>query len=236
MFSHRLETWIASLLAGLLIASSAWAGSFTDNFDSGASSLWENNVGNWSASSGVYSAGTISNFPSAASALPWVLDDFTLEFDINDVQDGGVWLRSSVSAGSIGRVGVLLVTGAGAGALYWHVVTDGSNYGSSLNPVGGLFTPGASDAHFRIEVSGSTYSVYLDGATVAAATLIDGSFASGKVALYDFSDQTFDNVILTGAGVMPVPEPGTWAMLLAGLLAVGEVVRRRNARLQRKHT
>jgi len=226
MSTYRICTQGAGLLAGLLLGSAAWSGTFTDDFNAGASSYWENNSGNWSATGSVYSATDPANFPSAASALPWVLDDFTLEFDINDVQDGGVWLRSSESAGSIGRVGVLLVTGV-SGGLYWHVVTDGSNYGSSLNFVGGLFNAGSTDSHFKVEVSGSTYSVYLNGATDAVSVLDTGAFASGQVALYDFSGQTFDNVSLTGAGVTPVPEPETWLMLLAGLGLLGITSRRR---------
>ncbi len=226
MTLHRKFVRAVALSAGLLLGSSAWAGTFTDSFESGASPSWGNNFGGWVAAGGVYSAGNPSNFPGAASALPWVLDDFSLEFDVNDVQDGGVWLRSSAAPGSIGRVGVLLVTGVGGG-LYWHVVTDGGNYGASLGAVGGLFTPGVSDPHFKVDVSGSTYSVYVDGGAVPVAVLNSGAFASGQVALYDYSAQTFDNVVLSGTGVLPVPEPEAWVMLIAGLGVLGTTLRRR---------
>ena len=96
---------------------------FNDNFDTGASPLWGNESGSWSDSSGVYRASVPDNFPNAHSSLPFNLTDFSVELNINDVADGGVWLRSEAAAGTtIGRTGVLLITGVGGG-LYWHNVT-----------------------------------------------------------------------------------------------------------------
>jgi hypothetical protein len=147
---------------------------------------------------GIYSALALSNFPNGHTSLPFSLVDFSIEFDITDVQDGGVWLRSAPASTSIGRTGVLLVTGGNSGTwagLYWHIVTSGS-YGANLNGVGGLFTPGVTDTHIRLEVSGDTYSAFLDGSSAPVTTLTTTAFASGQVALFDLSKQTFDNVVV----------------------------------------
>jgi len=215
------STVVAAAIAALAATTpAAHAAVFSDNFETGASALWGNEVGAWAAASGVYAATAPGNFPSAASSLPWTIDDFVVEFDVNGIDDGGAWLRSSNSAGSIGRVGVLMVMAGGN--LYWHEVTDGSNYGASLSEVGGIFSPGQ-NAHFRVVVSGDEYKVYIDGDSSPASSLTTGAFANGRFALYDNSAQTFDNVVLTAA----IPEPETFALMLAGLAVIGVAAWRR---------
>ncbi len=190
---------------------------FSDNFDSGASPMWGNEVGAWSAAGGVYNAASPGSFPNAYSSLPFDLGDFSIDVDINGVSDGGIWLRSAAAPGSpIGIQGVLLVTGAGATGgtgLYWHQVNNGTTYGAALNAVSGLFAAG-SNPHIRVEVSGNTYSAFVNGSSTAATTLTTGLFTSGRVALYDFSSQTFDNVVIN-----VVPEP--LSITGCGLVAIG---------------
>lgn len=208
---------ICACAAQVRVEAQSW---FSDSFDTGTSVLWGSEIGNWSAAGGVYSASSPGNFPNAHSSLPFVLTDFTVELDINNVQDGGVWLRSSTATGtSVGRSGVLLVTGVGGG-LYWHIVLAGGSYGSSLNPVSGLFTPGVSDPHLRIDVQGDTYSAFVNGAPTPATTLTTAAFASGQIALYDFSGQTFDNVSV-------VPEPSIALLLSLGLAGFARGLQRR---------
>ncbi len=193
---------------------------FSDNFDTGASVQWGNEFGSWGDVGGVYSAGSGSNFPNSHSSLPFNLTDFTIEVDINDVEDGGIWLRSAPSVSPIGRIGVLLVTGGGASGdtgLYWHVVT-GTGYGSAFGIVTGLFTPGVSDPSIRVTASGNTYSAFVNGSALPATTLIDSNFTSGQVALYDFSGQTFDNVVLSDSS--SVPEPSSMILLGFSLFCV----------------
>ncbi len=167
---------------------------FHDDFAGGASPLWGNEVGNWAAAGGAYAAQAPSNNPPTYTGLPFVVDDFTFLVDVQQLQDGGIWLRSADN-----NNGILLVTGGNGGAgtgFYWQVVTAGSA-SAQMNPVSGLFVPGVSNAHLRVEVRGSTYAVYVDHAATPATTLTSSAFANGRVGLYDFSAQTFDNVTLS---------------------------------------
>jgi hypothetical protein len=206
---------------------------FVDRFDSGASALWGNEQGNWGAERGFYRAANPSTFPNARSLLPFMLRDFTVEFDAIDISDGGPWLRSAAAPGSsVGQSGVLLVLGGLGGTgdgLYWHV-THGGGYGAILNERRGLFTPGVSDAHIRVTVQGDTYSAFVNGSATAASTLVTPLFAEGFTGLYgywprrDLPAPGFDNFELNPQAI---PEPGTWALLSAGLAACVVVGRQR---------
>ena len=189
LLDARIEVYAPAVAAATL---------FSDNFDSGASASWGNEVGNWADAEGVYSAQLPSNNPATYTSLPNELGDFSLELDINNTQDGGVWLRASGSGGSPSN-GVLLVTGGDGGTgtgLYWHTISNGVG-SAALNRVNGLFTPGVSDAHLRITVVGDTYQVFVNGSATAATTLTTSAFTTGRVGLYDYSGQTFDNVVLS---------------------------------------
>ena len=186
---------------------SAWAQIlFTDSFDTAASPLWSNLRGGWFVANGVYAASQPNNNPPTFSGLPFVLQNFAVDVDINQVADGGLWLRSDAS----GTNGVLLVTGGngwGSGvrggnagrSLYWHVITQ-ANYNNppKLNEVFNVFNPGVDNVHLRIEVMGNQYSAFLNGSTNAITSLVetDNTYSSGIVGLYDFSTQTFDNFVL----------------------------------------
>ncbi len=207
----------------LIVGSSAHAALFFDDFNSGASDQWGNQRGSWFASGGAYDSALPSNAPVTYSDVPFELTDFTLDVDVNNLQDGGIFLRSSYNGGS--ESGVLLVTGgngqAGTG-LYWHVVQNGS-YSGKLNEVGGLFTSGVSDVHLTVKVTGSLFEAFVNGSSTAATTLSDTTFTSGRAGLYDFSaNQTFDNFQIDA-----VPEPATLAAVGLGLAGLS---RRRRSR------
>ncbi len=155
---------------------------------------WGNQVGAWTATGGIYYATVPSSSPPTYTSLPTTLADFSFDVDVNKLQDGGVWLRSSTN-----QNGVLLVTGGHSGTgtgLYWQIVNNGVS-SSPINEVTGLFTPGVSNAQLHIVVAGTSYAVYLNGSTTPATTLTTSQFLSGQVALYDNSNQTFDNVSLS---------------------------------------
>jgi len=180
---------------------------FTDNFDAGASVQWSNLRGSWATTGGVYYATIPNNIPPTFTGLPFTLQNFAIDVDINQVADGGIWLRCDPT----GTNGVLLVTGGngwGSGnrggnagrSLYWHVITP-ANWSNPqiLNEAFNVFTnPGVQNVHLRVEVVGNSYSVFLNGSTTAATTLIEtnGTYSTGNVGLYDFSTQTFDNFVL----------------------------------------
>lgn len=217
-FSRITSVSVISLLLINAASFELFAGViFTDDFNSGPSPQWGNESGSWTAAGGVYSATTPANWPDARSVLPFVLSDFIVEFDINDIGDGGILLRGS----SDGENGVLLITGGygwgfnnmgpfSGNSLYWHQRVGGVS-APPENPVNNLFTPGVTDARLRVEVSGDTYSVFLSGNPNPITTLTTNFFSSGRVGLYDFSSQTFDNLVLSVPD--PVPEPS--ALLLA---------------------
>jgi hypothetical protein len=205
-FIHCFRIGFTTALMFLSVSASAQI-IFTDTFDSGASPLWSNLRGNWTASSGTYYATQPNNLPPTYSGLPMVLQNFAIDVDINQVADGGIWLRCDAS----GTNGVVLVTGGngwGGGnrssnagrSLYWHVITH-ANYNNppKLNEAFNVFAnPGVDNVHLHIEVVGNLYSVFLNGSSTATTSLLetDNSFSSGRIGLYDFSTQTFDNFVL----------------------------------------
>jgi hypothetical protein len=222
--------------AALLATACAFASSsapattlFFDDFNSGASSAWGNQRGNWRVTGGVYDATNPSNNPvtySDVTTFP-ALTDFIVDVDVNAVDDGGIWLRSNFNGGSIN--GVLLVTGGGGGnnnGLYWHTVVNGG-FSPILNNV---IQPGlqGTNHHLRIMVTGNTYSAYLDGAGSPFTTLTIALFTSGAAGLYDFSPtsgassplgQTFDNFRISA-----VPGPAIGAGLPGLVLAFSGVL------------
>lgn len=233
MLQHPTFRWICVglLLAagGTLVEATCHAGIvFSDNFNAGASAAWGNERGNWRAVDGVYDATNPSNNPltySSVTTLPG-LTDFAVDVDVNDLDDGGVWLRSNFNGGSIN--GVLLVTGGSGGSnngFYWHVVQNGSA-GAILGSVNYAGAQG-NDFHLRIEVIGNTYSLFVNGAATPLTSITSSTYASGRVGLYDFSPtsgvstsrgQTFDNFQVTD--LTPVPEPSSLALLSMGALGL----------------
>ena len=168
---------------------------FQDDFASGPSSLWGNESGGWTGSGGSYYATEPNNNPCAFSSLPFNLTAFSVDFDINSVSDGGIFLRASPAPGTaLGIQGILLnfKVPAGGPRLYWHVFY-GTNGSGALNLT---YLDYGTTPHVHVEVVGDTYAAYVNGSTEAATTLRTNVFSSGRVALYDFSDQSFSNFVL----------------------------------------
>src|SRR5690349_9770240 len=108
---------------------------FSDDFASGPSSLWGNESGDWTASSGAYFATAPNNQPNAYSSVPYDLRNFAVDFDINDVSDGGIFLRATPEpATPCGIKGILLNFKVPGGArVYWHIFYDGTDASPPLN-------------------------------------------------------------------------------------------------------
>jgi hypothetical protein len=137
---------------------------FFDDFNSGASSAWGNESGNWTAAGGVYRAQVPDNVPNSRSLLTTFpsLTDFSVTVDVISGRDGGVWLRATNDGSQLGVTGVLLIFLNDAGhpnTLFWHDVSN-SAYGDELNKVENLplgnFT-------LRIDVKDNMYSAYVNG-------------------------------------------------------------------------
>jgi len=234
-------TALGALLAASILAAPAEAAViFEDNFDAGASAAWGNQRGNWRDGGGVYDATNPSNNPTTYSDVTTLTDltDFTVEVDVNDLNDGGIWLRSSFSGGSAS--GVLLVTGGSLGSFngfYWHTVQN-DVFSGLINPQGFDGAQG-SDVHLRVTVVGNLYSLFVNGSDTALTTLTTSLFTSGSVGLYDFSPisgasdprgQTFDNFVVSVRDPVPgVPEPASLALVAAGLAGAAFLRRRRKA-------
>jgi hypothetical protein len=185
---------------------------FSDNFDSGASAQWGNQVGSWAASGGVYDATSPSTTPDARSLLPFNLSDFEVDVDTTQIGDGGVWLRATNAPGTtVGATGVLLVISPDQDDIYWYVVTDGSSYGSPINSAS--LSPKTHS--YRIIVSGNVYSVFVAPQPTARTTLTTSAFSSGLTGLSDFQADGFDNFVLTDDS--GVPEPATFGLAALGL-------------------
>lgn len=188
---------------------------FYDDFEAGADPAWGNEYGDWVAVDGVYTSTLQTNDPPTYTSVTTLPDltDFAVDVDINGVRDGGIYLRSERCDNGLVD-GVILVVGGNLGTYngcYWHV-GDCNGYSPQLNAVD---IPGlqGSDAHIRIVVSGDFYRAYLNGGTVPITTLTTDAYSSGKVALYEFFDQSFDNVeislIPTGVSDADLPRPGS---------------------------
>lgn len=185
---------------------------FFDNFENPAftAAYWGNERGDWGASGGVYNAGSPGNSPPTYSSVNGLtnLTDFIVSLDVNDVSDGGIWLRSNYTGAAAS--GVLLVIRNDA--TYWHIVQN-EDYGSGLNWV---YSSVGANAGLKIVVSGNTYSLYVNGGTSPFATLTTDMFASGGVGLYDrFPLMSFDNFMVSN-----VPIPGAVWLFGAGLIGL----------------
>ncbi|MCA9399522.1 MAG: PEP-CTERM sorting domain-containing protein [Candidatus Omnitrophica bacterium] len=202
---------------------------FSDDFTSGANAAWGNEAGNWSASSGVYSASSLNNGSSLTYSSVTSLSsltDFKVDVDVQTLDDSGIWLRSTDN-----NNGVLLVLGGFGGSfqgMYWHEI-QGGTISSALNAVV-IGSVQGTNGHVTVNVVGNTYNAYWNNTLVT--TLNSSAFSSGKVALYDNSPvTTYDNVAISN--FLPaadqrgssVPEPATIALFASGL--AGMAVRRR---------
>ena len=84
------------ILAGLLVLGGlgvGHAGAVIYDFATNPPPDWGNEHGNWKADGG-YFAQSPTNNPATYSSLPWVFSDVTVEVEVRDVSDGGIFLRT----------------------------------------------------------------------------------------------------------------------------------------------
>jgi len=248
---------LAVVLGGLVTISAAQAHAafvFTDKFKP-PSALWNDASGSWTASKGDYYAQHPNNNPEALSSLPYVFgnvnDTFTVK--VNDLGDGGIYLKSSTSSDYV----LLVLGGAGYGqgqrgpgrgtSAYW---ADAANPGALFDDDASAFTPGSSYT-LKLTVKKGVFTAYehVGKSYVDITSFTYPSLTSFTFGLYDDQPntttasgfgpaQSFSSLRLTSStavtgGVGPfgpapgVPEPSTWAVMMLGLGATGAALRAR---------
>ncbi|MDQ2842493.1 MAG: hypothetical protein M3Y72_15890 [Acidobacteriota bacterium] len=237
------------LVGAAALPASAATVSFSDNFTPSPSPLWNNYAGNWTDTSGQYYAQAPNNNPSTYSGLPYQVTDYTLTVTLNNLGDARIWVRGNgtdqLSGSSTDANGIALILGGngyGQGnrvgnadtSVYW--VAPGM--GSAVNELKGVFTPG--DAYtIRVTAVGDTFSAYVNNSSTPVTTLVDSSFAYGKVGLYDDQPNgltrsgfgpptTFSNFSLQGTVYsIATPEPASLLLAIAGVARATLISRRK---------
>jgi len=197
------RNWLSRAAGGIMVlllaVNPALAGtSFCDSFANKNDPAWGDQDGSWTIAKHKYYATMPNNNPLAYTDLVdyQSLKNFTLDVTVNDVYDGGIWLRSQYNGGA--PDGVLLVIGGACSSyngVYWHIVQNGSP-GQCLNEVN---VPGlqGSNAKIKVVAKGNTYTAYVNGAMVTSLT--DMTYATGSAGLYDNSaapQETFSHFCL----------------------------------------
>ena len=115
---------------------------------------------------------------------------------------------------------------------YPAVVIYGNGISIGYNTAG----PGASFTHYVVPLTATGWTLYPGNGNGGTVPVTDAQFAAvlngatNLAILADWhtggDDTGLDNVSLSGPAVTAVPEPTTWASMLAGLAGVGAALRR----------
>ncbi|MCK6407235.1 MAG: PEP-CTERM sorting domain-containing protein [Rhodocyclaceae bacterium] len=230
---------VRHIFAALALGAAATAQSaplFSDNFDDGDAAGWTFhgiNQSSWNVAGGQLLHGGGYTGQASYALIDGVVtpQHFSLEADVR------------VNANQFGRpdwghVGLIWGVNTTSGNFntaylrtHWDHVTNWSvPYGSGERLLSTPGTNNGSTYHLAVSVNydTQTMSVSLDSQSI---TFTGADFAAinqntgGGIGLISWSDDvTYDNIVLNA---LPVPEPETYALLLAGLGLVGGVARRR---------
>lgn len=162
-------------------------------------------------------------------SLPFVDDQLvfltTASTGLTIDPDTGVTNQPMDTFGLFGDVGTYFVTDTNGEATH-STQANGANFATSLTP----------NLYHEVAVGDSWRNTFVGTSTGAIGSGLPFYLLSGPGFLFDAEyaqGRLYAGLwTLSEAGVLsyataPIPEPESWAMLLAGLVAVGAVVRRR---------
>jgi len=141
---------------------------------------------------------------------------FTVSVNPNDLWNAGDLPRWSNANGLTGN---LLATGTD---------DSGQSAGTLIGQNFGLHTSNGLSAPYGSLV-GSIGGVY----KLLGTNFSGQSWGAGELLLYYWDSNSGDNSQFVTASVAAVPEPSTWALMIAGFGIVGMAMRRRSARTPR---
>lgn len=223
--------FLAAAIAALVIQPAAAAPIFSDNF----------NGENGGASAASYAA--FANFNSFASvdlfsgaSIGGACAGSCVGLDNSDAEGGflgskatyafaaGDTVRLTFDLGGSGQAGDLDLWSAGFDFGTMSVAL--SSYGSNF---AGTDVDGGSTNTFNF-----TFGDLVSGAAPLVTRSVFFTAAEAGTFTFNFSAQSYDghgplldNIILSNSGVAAVPEPGSWALMIAGFAVSGLAMRRR---------
>ncbi len=153
-----------------------------------------------------YNAGDLSNASSDYLLIDWKQNN------------QGAFGGTALAGLSISRVTDVLPNGAGA---WLHSNAHGVEELQRATTLGSTGWLDNTTYTFDLTFTSSLVEVFVNDVKELS---ISGSFNDGAFGFYNYSQS---NVLYAGLDVSPVPEPETYAMLLAGLGLIGFVARRR---------
>lgn len=175
---------------------------------------------------------TIANGTIGSINVTYTGSTFGIDYN-SYIYDVPASFTSGAITNTPGNNGTILMTGGTGGAI--------NNFHFSapvVNPVMDLFSVGQTGMPVRFDFLGASFSIlsqgpghWAGGSLTQSGSVVTGLEGNGLIQFYGtFTDIPFttpDNEYYYGATVGVVPEPETYAMLLAGLGLLGIAARRR---------
>jgi hypothetical protein len=195
---------------------------FNDNEWGGSSFNTGEGVLTWSSGSSTIAAGTVVRLTSVQTT--------SIAASVGTVARSGSF---DIAAGSSGDV-LYAYTGSSSAPTFLAAITNSA----FNNTNGSLNSTGLVEGVTALDLNGAATSPTPDYAVYAGERSGATSFATYKSLLGSMANWTVDSVDgvytttvpdTTAFSVTAVPEPGTYAMLLAGLASLGFLARRRRA-------